>query len=35
MARLDAEERDAMQERVVEGVPPADATRCLRELGHT
>jgi hypothetical protein len=35
MTRLDAEERVAMRERVVEGVPPADAVRYLRELGPT
>jgi hypothetical protein len=35
MTRLDAEEREARQERVVDGVPPADAVRYLRELQPT
>jgi hypothetical protein len=35
MARLDAEEQEARQERVVDGVPPAEAVRYLRELQPT
>jgi hypothetical protein len=35
MARLDAEEREATQERLVDGVPPAEAVRYLRELQPT
>lgn len=35
MSRLDAELRDAMRERVVDGVPPAEAVRYLRELCAT
>ena len=35
MARLDAEEHEARQERVVDGVPPTEAVRYLRELQPT
>lgn len=35
MARLDAEEQEARQERVVDGVPPAEAVRYLPELQPT
>ena len=35
MSRLDAELHEAMRERVIDGVPPSEAVRYLRELCST